>query len=287
VTHNGFAIYVIGGSTAARSTVARLLAARFEAGVHVEGDAGAAERYLESGFTVALEALVAPALLGDYRAMIHGRPCHVVVLHDGAVSEVARVGVWIDVSDLTHEQTVDAILARTPTYREPIVIADYDRGWPSLFQVHARLLRAAVAELGAEIEHVGSTAVAGLAAKPIIDIDVVVRSAADVPVAIERLRALGYVYQGDKGLPGREAFLWPPGTRRHHAYVVVSGSHPHANHTAFRDYLREHPQAAAQYAELKRELAERYRDDERGYGQAKDEFVADVLRMARAPDRRP
>lgn len=229
-----------------------------------------------------LEAVVAPAELGDYRTMIRGRPCHVVVLNDGSISDGPRVGVWLDVTHLTPEQAVDAILAQTPAYREPVVIADYDPGWPALFAELALPLRAAVADLGAEVEHVGSTAVAGLAAKPIIDMDVVVRSADDVPAAIERLRGLGYVYQGDKGVPGREAFLWPPGARRHHAYVVVSGGHPHANHIGFRDYLLAHPETAAQYAVLKRELAERHRDDQLGYGNAKDEFVTEVMRSARA-----
>jgi GrpB-like predicted nucleotidyltransferase (UPF0157 family) len=78
-----------------------------------------------------------------------------------------------------------------------------------------------VADLDAQVEHVGSTSVPGLAAKPIIDVDVVVASADDVPAAIERLRSRGYVYQGDKGIKGREAFLWPRGARPHHLYVVV------------------------------------------------------------------
>jgi GrpB-like predicted nucleotidyltransferase (UPF0157 family) len=145
-----------------------------------------------------------------------------------------------------------------------------------------------VADLGADVEHVGSTAVAALAAKPIIDIDVVVGSVQDVPVAIERLRELGYVYQGDKGVPGREAFLWPPGTRRrHHAYVVVAGSRPHDDHVTFRNYLRTHPEVAARYAALKRELAERFRENQLGYGNARDQFVAAVLQAARALDTHP
>ena len=143
-----------------------------------------------------------------------------------------------------------------------------------------------MAEIGAEVEHFGSTAVAGLAAKPIIDIDVVVRSADDVPVAIERLRGSGYICQSDKGVPGREALLWPPGARRHHAYVVGLGSEPHANHTTFRDHLRAHAEVAARYAALKQQLAKQHRDDQVGYGHAKDEFVGEVLHTARAPGSR-
>jgi GrpB-like predicted nucleotidyltransferase (UPF0157 family) len=104
------------------------------------------------------------------------------------------------------------------------VIADYDDAWLALFEDLARPVREAVADLGAELEHIGSTAVPRLAAKPVIDIDVVVRSPDDVPRAIERLRSLAYVHQGDKGIRGPEAFLWPPGAKPHHLYVVVSGS---------------------------------------------------------------
>jgi GrpB-like predicted nucleotidyltransferase (UPF0157 family) len=144
-------------------------------------------------------------------------------------------------------------------------------------------VREAVAELVSEVEHVGSTAVRGLAANPVIDLDVVVRSADDVPAATERLRALGYVYQGDKGIAGQEAFLWPPDAPPHHLYVVVAGSGPHAAHVRFRDYLRQHPEAAREYAALKRELAGRYAHDRLGYTKAKSDFVAGVLEASRTP----
>jgi GrpB-like predicted nucleotidyltransferase (UPF0157 family) len=99
-----------------------------------------------------------------------------------------------------------------------------------------------------------------LAAKPIIDIDVVVPSAEGVPTAIERLRALGYVYQGDEGIRGREAFMWPRTARPHHLYVVVQGSRPYLDHIHFRNYLRDHPEVARDYAALKTELADQHGD---------------------------
>lgn len=117
-----------------------------------------------------------------------------------------------------------------------------------------------------------------------IDVDVVVRSPDDAGVAIERLRSLGYVYQGDKGIRGREAFMWPPCAEPHQLYVVVAGSQPHGDHVRFRDYLRQHPDVANQYAALKRSLAEKHRDDRLGYTDAKSEFVAGVLRAAEAED---
>lgn len=176
---------------------------------------------------------------------------------------------------------MDEISAQTTFEGSPFVVVAYDAAWPALFEELARPVREALSGLGVQVEHVGSTAVPGLPAKPIVDIDVVVPSAEDVPAAIGRLRMLGYVYQGDKGIPGREAFLWPPGSTPHHLYVVVAGSEPLLAHLAFRDHLREHPEVAEEYAELKRRLAERYRDDRLGYTDAKSEFVADVLRRAR------
>lgn len=268
----------------------------------------AADTYAEAGFTVALEDIVAGPLLSDYRTMIRSRPCHVVVLlpsaealaarearreakghgawtvealRDGFATSTPRVGIWLDTTAMTPDETVDEILARTSTNRSPIVIADYDAGWPALFERLAEPVRAAVAGLGARVEHVGSTSVPGLAAKPVIDIDVVVASAADVPDAIERLRALGYVHQGDKGIEGREAFLWPSGAPQHHLYVVVDGSPPHADHVRFRDHLRGHPGAAQEYAALKRVLAQRHGGDRVAYTDAKTAFIADALRAAR------
>jgi GrpB-like predicted nucleotidyltransferase (UPF0157 family) len=322
---------------AGKSTVARLLASRFERGVHVEGDvfrrfvvsgreemtpnpspqaleqlrlryrlaATTADGYFQAGFSVALEDVAVGSLLGEYRTMIRSRPCHVVVLLPSAqtvaareagredkgyiggwtveghyaefVRETARVGIWLDTTEQTPQETVDEILERTTFEESPFVVVDYDETWPRLFEELAGPMCEAVADLGAEVEHVGSTAVPGLAAKPIVDIDVVVPSTEDVPTAIERLRGLGYVYQGDKGIPGREAFLWPPAAIPHHVYVVVADSGPLLAHRAFRDHLRTNPEVAQEYGALKRRLAEEYRDDRLGYTEAKSEFVLGVL----------
>jgi GrpB-like predicted nucleotidyltransferase (UPF0157 family)/chloramphenicol 3-O-phosphotransferase len=331
------AIYLITGPMAAgKSTVARLLAERFERSVYLEGDffrrsivsgrvemtpeasaeaveqlrlryrlaAAAADAYFEAGFTVALEDVLAGGLLGEYRTMIRSRPCHAIVLmpsleaiaareaarqkkgytrwtfeelYEGFAATTPRVGLWLDTSDQTPEETVDEILARTPSVIHPVVVSDYDVKWPVLFRQIAEPVRRALGEIIVAIEHVGSTSVPGLAAKPVIDVDVVVRSAEDVPAAIERLRDLGYVYQGDKGIPGRDAFMWPPHSPRHHLYVVIEGSKPHVDHVRFRDHLRNYPQVAREYAELKRALAEQHRSDRERYTEAKAEFIARVL----------
>jgi GrpB-like predicted nucleotidyltransferase (UPF0157 family) len=162
----------------------------------------------------------------------------------------------------------------------PITIDDYDPGWPAQFETLRPRIAAALDALATAIEHVGSTAVPGLAAKPIIDIDVLLRSAADLPLAITKLASLGYAHRGDLGIPGREAFRTPPNVFPHHLYVWLAGAREFQRHIAFRDYLRTHPQDANAYATLKRKLAGKSATDREAYTQAKTEFVEAILRRA-------
>jgi GrpB-like predicted nucleotidyltransferase (UPF0157 family) len=145
---------------------------------------------------------------------------------------------------------------------------------------------AALGDVAVAIEHIGSTSVPGLAAKPIIDLDVAIRVEADLPAVIERLAPLGYVYEGDKGIPGRAAFIWPPHTPRHHLYVCPQDSLECRRHLLFRDYLRAHPEVCAAYAALKRDLAARYRTQRLAYVEAKGSFVTATLALAEVWARR-
>ena len=157
-----------------------------------------------------------------------------------------------------------------------IVVVDYDPAWPVLFEsLRARILPV-VADIAVAIEHIGSTSVPGLAAKPIVDLVVVV-PIDQVATAIGRLAGLGYAHKGDLGVPGREAFANPPDTPRHHLYVCPVGNTGLANPLAVRDYLRAHPDAAREYADLKRELAVRFADDVDGYVEGKSAFILGVL----------
>jgi GrpB-like predicted nucleotidyltransferase (UPF0157 family) len=132
---------------------------------------------------------------------------------------------------------------------------------------------------GIDLEHVGSTAVPGLPAKPIIDLDVVVACEPDVHLAIARLREMGYAYEGDLGVSGRHAFVWPPNEARHHLYLLSENAEELHRHIAFRDALRRDRDLRDHYGVLKRELAKRWREDRAAYAQGKAQFIESVIRQ--------
>ena len=150
-------------------------------------------------------------------------------------------------------------------------MADHD----AVAALAARLAPALVA-LDARIEHVGSTSVPGLAAKPIIDADVIV-TAADVPAAIAAIETLGYAHRGELGIQGRHAFIRPDGGFAHNLYVCEDGCEALTNHLVLRDHLRAHPADAATYGALKLELAAAHRHDIDAYIEGKTAFIVGVL----------
>lgn len=158
-----------------------------------------------------------------------------------------------------------------------IEVVDYDPAWAAVFERLRNFVWPAVKEVALTIEHVGSTAVPGLAAKPIIDMSVVVEARGDVPAAIAGLATLGYVHRGDLGIEGREAFDAPADLPDHHLYVCPAGSLALRNHIAVCDYLRAHPAAARQYGALKRRLAVAFHDDIDGYVAGKTAFIVGIL----------
>jgi GrpB-like predicted nucleotidyltransferase (UPF0157 family) len=159
----------------------------------------------------------------------------------------------------------------------PVIIVDYDPNWPGLFQSLRKRIADALGDMAAAVEHVGSTAVPHLPAKPIIDIDVLLASETTLSAAIKRLASLGYVHQGNLGIPEREAFRAPVNDPPHHLYVCPPSSAEFRRHIAFRDYLRAHSKDAKAYGDLKIALAERFREDRSAYNRAKGDFVAEMI----------
>lgn len=160
----------------------------------------------------------------------------------------------------------------------PIVIAAYNPQWPVLFAQLAAPIQQHLHHHKVTIEHVGSTAVPGLAAKPVIDMDIVVHNVDAIPAIIADLAALGYVHRGDLGIAGREAFYAPTHLPRHHLYLGHHTTPSIRNHLLVRDYLRHHSHAVTAYATLKQQLAQTCGDDVDAYVAGKSQFLADILR---------
>jgi GrpB-like predicted nucleotidyltransferase (UPF0157 family) len=175
----------------------------------------------------------------------------------------------------------------TNTQPKPVYIVEYDPQWPVTFDQLKQVLAEKLGDLALGIEHVGSTAVPGLAAKPIIDQVVIIRSREQLPAVIDRLAELGYDHRGDLGIAGREAFgrreedvpwdgtgrAWPV----QHLYVCAQDNRELHRELCFRDHLRAHPEVAAEYAALKRALARRFRHDRAAYTEGKTSFVERIL----------
>ena len=152
---------------------------------------------------------------------------------------------------------------------DKIIVLDYDPNWAKEFEALKAVLANCLGSLPISIEHVGSTSVPGLSAKPIIDLDIIIedddRILAEV---IQKLATLGYPHRGDLGVPGREAFKWlgsefPKGSSgrswmKHHLYVCRKGSPSLENHLNLRNYLRAHPEKVREYSELKKALAQQF-----------------------------
>lgn len=163
----------------------------------------------------------------------------------------------------------------------PASVVEYDARWPGWFAEIRDGLSPYLKGIPHTVEHVGSTAVPGLAAKPIIDVDVVVPAADHVPAAVAAMVAAGYHHEGDLGITGREAFALPPGAAHyHHLYVVVDGNKPHQDHVLLRDHLRANAADRERYAALKRELAHLLTTDRTAYVEAKAGLVEEIIQRA-------
>lgn len=159
-----------------------------------------------------------------------------------------------------------------------VVVLPYDEQWKHDFlQIKAELANV-LRQLAIEIEHVGSTSVQGLSAKPIIDIDVVIKDYSELEDVISALGKIGYQHEGNLGITGREAFKYEgkEHLRKHHLYVCSEDSQELRRHIAFRDYLKTHPDAVREYSCIKEEGAELYPDDIDRYIEHKSPFIEKI-----------
>jgi GrpB-like predicted nucleotidyltransferase (UPF0157 family) len=167
----------------------------------------------------------------------------------------------------------------------PVVIVDYDPQWPRMYEEERARIRGAIGHLVVAIEHIGSTAVPGLGAKPIIDVMVAVRHLDDARECIEPLTDLGYEYvpEYEEFIPDRRYFrTGPTDACSHHLHMVAQGNGFWETHILFRDCLRTCPEEARRYDRLKRDLAARFGADREGYTDAKTAYIESVVAKARA-----
>lgn len=159
-----------------------------------------------------------------------------------------------------------------------VLVVPWDARWPTLFAEASRELEHALGPEALAIHHVGSTAVPGLAAKPILDILVSVASLEGGLALVPRIEALGYEFRPDEDIPDRHYFRRRRGTvRTHHLSLAEPASWHHRATLAFRDALRRDPARALAYGELKRALARRHPNDRPAYLEGKTAFVQRVL----------
>lgn len=165
--------------------------------------------------------------------------------------------------------------------KKHVVVEPYKIIWKQDFQNIKAEIADALGDLALSIEHVGSTSVEGLSAKPIIDIDVVIEDRLILDDVILALKKIGYTHEGDQGIEGREAFKYQgkEHLRKHHLYVCAKDASELRRHIGFRDYLRNHPEAVAEYSRVKTEGAIKYPYDIDGYIAYKSDFIEQIYEI--------
>lgn len=163
-----------------------------------------------------------------------------------------------------------------------VEVVPHDPRWRDAFAAEAKQVAAALGENVVAVRHIGSTAIPGIYAKPVIDLLVEVRDITEVDGRSRAMESLGYEVLGEYGIPGRRYFRKDnrEGIRTHNIHAFEAGSAEAERHLAFRDYMIAHPAEAQRYGELKRKLAEEHPQNPDGYMDGKDGFIKETDRRA-------
>ena len=159
-----------------------------------------------------------------------------------------------------------------------VIVLPYDKAWKIEFEKIKEELEEALGDIAVGIEHVGSTSVEGMSAKPCIDMDVIIKDYSVFDEVVVRLGAIGYIHEGDLGIRDREAFKYEdkPHLMTHHLYVCPKYSEELHRHITFRDFLRSDPEAVKEYSSVKEKAAELYPDDIDKYIEYKAPCIAEL-----------
>ncbi len=160
-------------------------------------------------------------------------------------------------------------------------LVSYDPEWGIFFDNEKNRLRKSIGHIVLAIEHVGSTSIKNMCSKPIIDIAIGLEKYDDGFKCVEPLRRIGYLYLGERGIPGRHYFRRDSEIVKCHIHMFEISSTEWESHIMFRDYLRNHEEEAKEYALLKYDLKQKHGDDREKYTEAKTEFINKIIEKAR------
>lgn len=162
-----------------------------------------------------------------------------------------------------------------------VTVIPYTAAWKSAFEKIKYEIEAAARDMIIGIEHIGSTSVEGMSAKPCIDLDVIIKDYSVFDEILQRLSAIGYLHEGDLGIKGREAFRYSdkPHLMAHHLYVCPQDSRELHRHIVFRNFLRSNPEAVKKYSAVKEKAAELYPNDIDGYIAYKSPCIQELYQL--------
>lgn len=162
-----------------------------------------------------------------------------------------------------------------------VIVLPYDSAWKSGFEEIKKEIECVIGDLIIGIEHVGSTSVEGLSAKPCIDIDVIIKDYSVFDTVISKLETIGYIHEGDLGIKDREAFKYSnkPHLQTHHLYVCPRYSEELHRHITFRDFLRNDPDAVNRYSSVKETAAQLFPDDIDQYIEYKSPCIEELYKL--------
>ena len=162
-----------------------------------------------------------------------------------------------------------------------VTVLPYDAAWKSDFEAIKTEIELAIGDIIVGIEHVGSTSVEGLSAKPCIDIDVVIKDYSIFGDVVKKLGSIGYVHEGDLGIKDREAFKYSdkPHLKTHHLYVCPIYSKELYRHITFRDFLRNNPEAVQKYSRIKETAAQLFPNDIDKYIEYKSPCIKKIYKL--------
>ena len=159
-----------------------------------------------------------------------------------------------------------------------VELREYNPEWKKLFVKEKELITSKIFDFIIDIQHIGSTAIPGILAKPIIDIALAIKDLSKVEEIINPLQELDFIYRGEQGVPGRHLFVkGGEDFRTHHLHVMDRTTDEWRKHIRFREYLLSHPSDAKEYEQIKLALAEKYEKDRGKYTEEKGKFILEIL----------